>query len=373
MPGISSPYIIYKCDTCTRETERQEDSRRPDPLRCTITLNCRGKLFRSGERAAKKFLFPSTTTSLVDWRARGTVVDPSTTSVEVAQISLCTTRTGQGLTIATKNTTASSGSIVLYELTPELVKYKKFFYLINTVVQQIRGVDDSADRNTLRFISTEKVKVFVNGVELESFQFDRSIDNEITFTPMITTINNLIEVVVYDDISNTITEENTIRLPIIRMIASDTRRSNFTWGDTSSIEIFNESYSLMFCLDINKLIQGQSYGFVGIELMDNNVSTLVDPTSVKFVLGKFPFTNNDAELFAYGAVDTFIDDQVISYKTSTTSTALELTVSEDAITQIATPILRNVINIVATDDIPVSSTLSQGTVTLKRKFTLGPT
>lgn len=81
MPGISSPYIIYKCDTCARETERQQDPRRPDPLRCTITLNCRGKMARSGERGAKKFLFPSTTTSLIDWRERGTIVDPDRKSV----------------------------------------------------------------------------------------------------------------------------------------------------------------------------------------------------------------------------------------------------------------------------------------------------
>jgi hypothetical protein len=127
----------------------------------------------------------------------------------------------------------------------------------------------------------------------------------------------------------------------------------------------------MFCIDSSALIKGRSYGLIGIEHTINGVATLVDPSTVKILLGKYPFAFIDKERNAYAAIDVLADDVVLSYKTSNQD-ALELTVADTAITQITSTILPTTLSNVTTSE-TITSTLSQGTTPLKRKYTLGPT
>src|SRR4051812_21628379 len=94
-----SSYVVYKCDTCKRETEIILDGRRPDPTRCNITLRCRGKLSRSGQHSVKKHLFTPIVSGLTDYVPRGAQVAAAQAVVEDAQVSLLTGRDAPGLTL----------------------------------------------------------------------------------------------------------------------------------------------------------------------------------------------------------------------------------------------------------------------------------
>lgn len=402
---FNAPYIIYKCETCARETERQLDARRPDPIRCTITLNCRGKMAQIGKRAIKKFLFPSTSSSLIDYRPRKGAPTIAQARLEAKQISLTSASNGVGLTVAVVQhrvtdgnsvfftyaadgteiiteirTNASRfpfpsstcGSVVLYELRPELVKFKKYTYLIGTIVQSVRGADDSAERNNLRFLTTENVKVYVNGVELPPGEFDRSsMSDEIIFTPLLTSTNNLIEIIVFDDISVSITNANTVRLPLEWIPISKNNRGSFCWGDVGRLRLESIELSPLFCTDFSALIPGRSYGMVGIEIKSNTGDAKMIHASAAFILlGKQPFEFFDKDLYAYAKVSELINDRVFSYKNSSTTGAPELTVDESNVFQSFTPIsITNYLQVTET----TRTSAPEGTSILTRKYTLGPT
>lgn len=74
-------FIIFKCDTCNRQSEILIDSKSIDPIRCNITLKCRGKLSRIGESSAKKFLFTPPISGLQNFIPRGTVTSNQTTAI----------------------------------------------------------------------------------------------------------------------------------------------------------------------------------------------------------------------------------------------------------------------------------------------------
>lgn len=401
----TAPYIIYKCDTCARETEKQLDSRRPDPNRCNITLNCRGKLSRVGERPVKKFLFPSTSSSLNDWRQRGTPKGPEAASTEEEQISLFCANDGSGIVISALHRRSSgpnsvfyttdadgaelvteapssiaypvesAGNVVMYEIAPELVKYKKYSYLVNTTVQNVRGPDNSAEKNNLRFSSGDKLKVYVNGVELAPEEYDASsVANEIIFTPMITTITNLVEIVVYEDITIAVTAENTVRLPVFFMKVGDPARGKYCWGDTTMVNVDGQDRFCFFCNDLSSLLPGRSYGLVGLEMRDSTgMYRSVAPTEWSFMLGKHPFGFVDKDLHAYAKAASLVDlnaENVLSFRNSSLTGVPELTTAASGITQVFAPI--KLVGVVpATESSPVNP--PEGTATLKRKFTLGPT
>ena len=93
-------FIIYKCDTCQRQSEVLINGHRPDPVRCNITYKCRGKLQRVGESSAKKFLFTPPVAGLQDYIPRGTVATASPTFAVDPDISMATAGGSGMLTMA---------------------------------------------------------------------------------------------------------------------------------------------------------------------------------------------------------------------------------------------------------------------------------
>lgn len=403
----SSPYVTYHCDTCDRTTEIQLDARRPDPLRCNITLNCRGKLSRVGVHDVKRRLFTPAAAGLTDYYPRGTSITAVSTAGEIPQISLLTSKEGPGLALAvlkhrvngansefyttdsaggnvivesltaalTNPTTATTIQIALYELQPELLKFKKYSYLINNSVQVIRGADNTPEENNLRFTSQNRVRVYVNGLELDDSEFDRTTENEIVFTPMITTINNLIEVIVYNDISATILDEAKLVWLNFKFLtptvsADLVKRGNSCWGDVNKVTIEDADRFCFFCTDFSGLLSDRSYGVARVQARSTGGILVINPAETFILLGKHPFSFSDKELFAYVALDDLMDDVVLVYRRDVGKT--EFTVADSEITQVTSP-LTPLDHVSVTEAAVVPNTVATGTTTLKRKFTLGPT
>lgn len=403
---MSTPkYIVYECSVCKRETEILLDARRPDPVRCNITLNCRGKLQKTGERASKGFLFTPIVPGLDDYVPRGTdLTIPPVPTVE-SPITIFTGRgvmtialvehdpvenqsnflvvdeRGDRVVVETRhsnfNTFVNAYMLLyVYEVTPAMMKYKKYVYDAPNGIQLLRGLDDSYEGKNLRFGPNDTVKVFVNGVE--TISFDRSVANQITLTPAVSTLNSLVEVYVYDELQAVVPEEDLIPLKFRAVGTSNedlSYRDQNCWGDFHGVEIEGRRRLLLYCLDTSELDVNKSYGIVKAEMIPASVGS--SPIKLRyrdlyFLLGREPFMFQDKELHAYVNGEKLITPStLLNYRQSTASGEFELVVEHAMVDQVYHPI---------TPIIPVGSVTEQsdrttsvsGTEELKRKYILGP-
>lgn len=368
-------FTIYECDVCKREIEVQLDGTRPDPSRCNITLKCRGHLKRQGERSTKKFLFTPIVAGLEDYVPRGT---PETVNQPVSstkQISIFTAGGTGMLTAAvlkrkvagftatfyvvdengldfdleskpTSFTTPVDSKVTmqLFEITPELLAFKKYTYVINGNVQLVRGGDDSPEGRNLRFNVNNKLRVFVNGVELIPTQYDRTIDDQITLTPLINGVNNVIEILVYNDIDTVIDAATLIPVTFEALLPTNPTDLAFRelncWGNFGGVTIDAIPRYTLFFTGIT-LDPEKTYGVARIEATSEADETrTIRASEFNLMLGHEPFANQDKELNAYLTGSELIDnDATISYLRSPATGALVLSVDETNLKQLFIPLV----------------------------------
>ena len=396
-------FVIYKCDTCNRKTEILIDGNRPDPVRCNITYKCRGKLQRIGESSTKKFLFTPPIAGLQDYIPRGTSLPSSVLSEDDELISLFTGGGSGMLTMAlpTKSTALdhtfevldSSGNVfalddtpeltsvspkvsanmILYKISPDLLQFKRYSYIVSGVVQVVRGIDDSPNANSLKFSSSNRVRVFINGVELDASNFDRSVDDLITFTPAIYESNNVVDVIVYNNISSSSGLES-IKLqfrPLSTTVSAELALlcAN-AWGDSKGVTIDGTDRYLMHCSDLSELSTDFSYGVSAVEVTTATETRVVSPSEVALLFGISPFLTQDKDLYSYLGGPSLIDSSnVLSYGQNQNSGITELSVKDSILTHLARPL--------APFGITKIGSVSSGTVvsqqTKKHQYILGPT
>ena len=410
---MSDKYIIYKCSVCLRETEVILDGRRPDPVRCNITLNCRGKLARVGERAVREFLFTPLVPGLPDYIPRGTEIIPAPQITVPNPITVFTSAGDGIMTLAAIHRTVtgansefyvidtdgnpftiesqsigyllpqtSSIRMVIFEVSPELLTANKFIYSINGPVQMVTGKDDSPEGVSLRFNSSNQVAVYANGIKLEDSQFDRSVDDQVTFTPAIYDSNNVIEVFVYKDISVAIdsSKQITLQFKVLKASVPADRELLMlnTWGNVGGCVINNVERLNLYCTDLSQLNPDKSYGVSHFE----TTSTITGETrkiktdDVFILLGREPFSFVDKELYAYLSGSALVDDQsILLYKQSHASGSLFLSIDDSIITQVFNPIKltkRTITTANISNSGAVITTPLEGTENLHRKYILGP-
>jgi hypothetical protein len=398
-------FIIYQCDTCNRKTEIQLDGKRPDPVNCNITLKCRGKLKRVGESSSKHFLFTPIVSNLQDYVPRGTKIIPSSVTPNVPEISIFTGSNPGILTITGLRRSQSSVnsfvinelnkgemvaetqpleilaplsskiSLIMYEISSDILQFKKYTFLRQGNVQLIHGSDDSPEGNSLRFTQSNRLQVNVNGVELDPSFFDSSINDQITLTPAIFNSYSLIEILVFNDLSKEINQTKMIRLEFFPLNKNVANNLNYlercAWGDNQSVKIDDIETFNLYCTDTSKLVQNASYGIDSIELTDNlNSIRTIEPSQVKLLLGSRPYSFEDKELFGFVSGSTLTDKTVaLSYKQNKESGEFELLISSDHITQTIhqiTPTNKLVINS-AVVNIEITTSMN-----LVHRYILGP-
>ena len=367
-------FIIYKCDTCQRQSEVLINGHRPDPVRCNITYKCRGKLQRVGESSAKKFLFTPPVAGLQDYIPRGTVAVASPTLTVDPDISMATAGGSGMLTMALLKRNALPNSmhnfsvldfsgnefvieldpdsvllpssltvqLKLFKISPNLLQFKRYTYLSSGIVQLIQGADDSPEANNLRFGSSNKLRVFINGVELTASQYDRTVDDQITFTPAIVDTNNVVDIIVYNDLSAT-GDSELINLEFKVLSQAVTKDYAFLsaccWGDSEAVNSTKGVKYLLHCIDLSLLTQDTSYGVSVLEISNGSETRIIKPSEALFLLGKSPFSVQDKELFAYLSGDALMDGTtLLSFSQNLTTGVYELTTKQSATTQLARPL-----------------------------------
>lgn len=404
-------YVVYQCDVCKRETELVLNGNRPDPIRCNITQKCRGKFNRVGERSAREFLFTPLVPGLPDFIPRGTTINPAPKLTVPNPITVFTAA-GDGIValagihrrlytngwsdwyvkekdtgeeIVLESNTFVEPQIseiraVLFEISAELLTTSKYIYEVLGPVTIVGGRDSSPESKSLRFTSANNITVYVNGIQLADSQFDRTVNDQITFTPVIFDSNNLVEVFVYQDFSTAVNYSVHVPLTFKPLVSTNTTgallREEDCWGNYFGTNIDSIPRYTLFCTDLGKLNLNKSYGVKQFEVTDeNNIARIVDSSDVFILLGKEPFSFRDKELYAYLTGTSLVDQQsVMNYKQSQASGGLYLSVDSSAITQVYNPIglVESIKTIQATVSTTIPGTPLAGSENLDQKYILGP-
>lgn len=405
-------YVIYLCDTCKRKTEVELDPRRPDPIRCNITRKCRGRLSRDEIRTAKSLLYPAPVVGLEDFTPRGTPAPIQPAQAVENPISLLTSSNGL-LTLAllrrsvTNNVASfyvkdisggdftieeqldtvarpqtSTVRLTLFELIPELLDLRRYTYKISGIVQIVRGADDTQEGHNLRFTTEDSIRVFVNGILLPETAYDRSVVNQITFTPAVVDTNNIVEVIVYSDIDTIIDQADQVTIdfkPLRPEVEAEaTLRQECCWGDYGSTSVNGVTRFLLFSSEITKLKADKSYGVASIEGISSLTGETKEilETEVCLMIGKRPFSFSDKELQAFvSGVDMITEDIILTYTRGKITGEFELSVDETSVTQVFNQIVPTASSKITIESTvaAVSTSPKHGVEEINRKFIFGPT
>lgn len=323
----------YRCSICQREVEQVSDNRRPDPLRCVITDQCRGILEPQGSRRGDRARLTTPQADLADRVARGSTFEINPAPADPVLIGMTTFGSFNGLTIAgpkretfageaiysvvattglpyelerrpdsTLYPTNSQIDMLVYELTAAVLSSQKYTYLFNSIAQLIEGVDDSKERRLMRFSETDNLTVIVNGVQLSPADYDRTENDTIRLVPGIVASEITIEVYVFKDRSQLIDEAKLIRLeckPLSETNEAELAfRADCAWGDVARLSTPDgESRSLLYCTDLSKLEERKTYGVARFEAQDDDGARIaIHPTQVWMLLSDAPHSFVDRRL-----------------------------------------------------------------------------
>lgn len=332
--ALNNRIYKYTCNVCSRSIERLANPTRPDPLRCVITDQCAGKLTLANTRFGLRPNNTPTVVGLLDRIKRGSsrvepVATPGFDKVSLSSfagsngLSLALVQSTTSLTervyyvnsegsakvlertsLSTAQPTTLAVTAVLFELTPAALEYKRYTYNRIDRAIYVQGKDDSAAQGVLSFDSTSNVRVFANGVLLDSSLYDKSVSGTITFTPELENPSLLIEVFVYKSLSQFFTDDQAVRLTFTPLVPLAPERSACAWGDTALVA----QYTPIFCADISALDRSKNYGLVRFEAIDeNDVTITIDPTGF-FMLADAPYAFQDKKLTAIVQLTSFTSE-----------------------------------------------------------------
>ncbi len=166
-------YVRLYCNTCQRTTDKLVDNTRAVPDRCTITLNCQGRLFPAEYRSNGE-ITAAPEVGVTDWYPRGSIVSsgPATKAEQFVDMSTGKLKQivlGIKLTAAPPNGSTATLNLAARSDTPK--EYKQYIYRRDTEFSTISGVEDGIAQKTLRFKAwgpdPDLVEVYLNGAKVE--------------------------------------------------------------------------------------------------------------------------------------------------------------------------------------------------------------
>lgn len=168
-------FVRLACSICGRSADRLVDLQRVVPDRCTITLNCQGRLFPV-QYTSEREITSNPVVGLVDWYPRGSVLQSSDAATSTAPALLVDTSCGsfkQMVLAVQLDTPPADGSTISLQLaarSASLKDYLLYTYRETINFNSISGVEDGSGLKTLRYDTTslepDLVEVFIDGVKL---------------------------------------------------------------------------------------------------------------------------------------------------------------------------------------------------------------
>ena len=256
-------YATLKCSACARTKDELIDQTHYTPDRCTITLNCEGRLSPIGYTSDGTSVLSIPPTGLTNWYARGSTVTPT---VGLQADVLYDTSTGQKkqIYIAVQDPLQSFSSVAVLKLnliaeqqTPK--DYRQYIYRRSGSFTIINGIEDGAAKKVLRYnitgVDPDQVEVYVDGVKrtnglgANDYQlYDGSIGspvplNSVLFNSPVTGAVPQVDVVVTKAAT-----VSTVQLTFTRAIDDEARVGIGAWEGIDYVKSsVLGAYSLFYC------------------------------------------------------------------------------------------------------------------------------
>jgi hypothetical protein len=280
-------------------------------------------------------------------------------------------RDGSQIQIPADDIADAKIKLTLFKISPSLLEYKKHTYHVPGNLQVVQGMDDSADSKNLRFTASNEIRVFVNGVELAESNYDRTVNDVITFTPAIYETNNVIDVLVYTDLSSVASVSEKIEVDFRYLTPTVAEDRNFLvsncWGDVRRVSVEGIEKELLFCTNTSVFVKDFRYGFYSASITFSGTTYQISTEGILFLLGKPPYAANDREMYAYFNSEK-LEDAILEYSQDINTGLIEVRVSESDITQIT----RALIPTQKTELILEESTEIVSQTNFKHQYILGP-
>jgi hypothetical protein len=291
-------YRHYKCDTCLKETDIENNLTHAFIDKCTLTTGCTGTLRFVEERNYKQNIlnFPSALQS----STIGTYLN-DTTLPEYLDAS----SSGENSVVAVVPTSLQSQSnsvltVNFSEILNTEQAYTEYTYSLNVPVNVISGKDSSINQRVLTFGANDTVIVFINGVELGADQFTAS-SNVIRFTNQITyatysTTQVFARVLVYT--------KQPISYKSLSFKRNVSGSSSGLWSNVSSMTMNGDKFDLFTCEDLSNLDLNTRLTVDSAQLDGKTI----DKSIAYFLLAQEPFHPIDRIVSQVVKLDTLNDD-----------------------------------------------------------------
>jgi hypothetical protein len=163
-------YTRLSCTICQRITDRLVDNSRVVPDKCTITLNCRGRLLPL-EYRSNADIASTPAVGLTDWYPRG---ETTSTIYSDAAPALVDTATGSlrqlvlAVQLQVPPSAAATAALTLVSRADTPNSFKQFTFRYTTTFSTVFGVETASEKKTLSYTAyganPDIVQVYVNGV-----------------------------------------------------------------------------------------------------------------------------------------------------------------------------------------------------------------
>lgn len=408
--GTANKVYVYQCDTCRRTVDLLNDGKHPDPVRCIITDKCRGRLSLTATRIGQPRLTPPVV-GLDDRIKRGSVISEAVAQPTKVPVNLLTFGGVGGLTLAALTMTTDSlattftatnvagetvtvealpptaflpedavVTAIAFELTPEVLDFRHYMFTYTGSAATIEGQDSTPDRNLLRFNAlSSKLRVYVNGIELPTTAYDRTVNDIITLTPTLVDSMLIIDVYVYKDVTLSFNEDAAVRLDFIALGATSStdlaQRDTGSWGNVTEVELPDGSQrALLYCIDISGLDEHKSYGIARFDTTDadGNVQTL-RASDLTLLFAEAPYAFSDKVTLKYLPCSTLVDDHaVLFFAVNEANGHSELSIEDSSVVKTFEPIKITGRVVAQLADPAAQETTPQRRHVAPKKYVLGP-
>jgi len=304
-----SNFVLFQCNTCNRKTEQLINQTHATLTKCNITYKCTGTLIKIGESDTKTLSgSDSKSQILTSWVPRGTTTQqgtqqssgqvPINSALGILSIAADATKTNAinsfNMSVEIKRITNSS--------------FVEYFYNRTANTTTVSGQDDSSKRLSLRFVNgstPDALVVYVNGVEIDKSQYDRTVPGRLVFNPALSSETNLIRIMVYQQVAATYKTLTFKKSNTVFPTAS-------AWDNVSKVEQpRGTSYNIFTCADLSLIP-------INTQMVIKSVSYAGETTydGMGYLLrADAPFSNYDRDQLNTVLLKTMIDGQeVIEFK-----------------------------------------------------------
>jgi hypothetical protein len=263
-------YVTLKCSICKRSVDSLINLTHYSPDRCTITLNCEGRLAPDGYTSDGTSAISVPPVGLVNWYPRGSTIK---TTFALGSDVLYNTSTGtkQQAVLAVPDSVLgfSPGlqakvKITLIAEKQSAKDFRQYTYRRSTQFSSVNGVEDTVAKKVLRYSLTgavpDHVEVYVNGVKRDvgtgalDFQLNDGTPasavppNSILFNSPVTGSNSQVDVVV-----TKASALSTVTMEFSRAAADESKRGTGAWEGVDAVSSASLGQCSLFYLDFTEI------------------------------------------------------------------------------------------------------------------------